>query len=148
MFSQQLAKFKIETKLKHLWEQGGLCSLRILRIGRIGSAHIHSFVLLLSPPPSLPLLLLRREVVPSGRGRSVTPMDVLLCFHSPCALCDLVFPHVWLCHYVQVCLVYYPHLRSPYKLHSVQCFFVRPCLYYPGVCVCCLAVMDYPYVDY
>ncbi len=46
-------------------------------------------------------------------SHSVTPMDVLLCFHSPCALCDL-FPHVWLCHYVQVCLViiliYVPHI--------------------------------------
>ncbi len=49
-----------------------------------------------------------------GGGRSVTPMDVLLCFHSPSALCDLLFPNVWLCHYVQVCLIiiliYIPHI--------------------------------------
>ncbi len=45
MFSQQLAKFKNETKIKTLFESkgapgvsGALCSLRILRIGRIGSA--------------------------------------------------------------------------------------------------------------
>ncbi len=71
---------------------------------------------------------------------SVTPMDVLLCFHSPCALCDL-FPHVWLCHYVQVCLViiliYIPHITS------VLCFLVRSrqCvrLY---ACVCWLPACD------
>ncbi len=46
MFSQQLAKFKIETKIKTSLRargppgvSGALCSLRILRIGRIGSAH-------------------------------------------------------------------------------------------------------------
>ncbi len=44
MFSQQLAKFKIETKIKTSLRargppgvSGALCSLRILRIGRIGS---------------------------------------------------------------------------------------------------------------
>ncbi len=40
-----------------------------------------------------------------SRDAIVNPMDVLLCFMSPCALCDLVFPHVWLCHYIQVCLI-------------------------------------------
>ncbi len=29
---------------------------------------------------------------------------------------------------------HYPHLRSPYTLDSVQCFFVRSCLHY--LCVC------------
>ncbi len=44
MFSQQLARFKIETKIKTSLRArgppgvlGALCSLRILRIGRIGS---------------------------------------------------------------------------------------------------------------
>ncbi len=35
-------------------------------------SHFHSFVFLLSPPPSHPLLFLRHEVTPSGRGRYVT----------------------------------------------------------------------------
>ncbi len=46
MFSQQLAKFKIETKIKTSLRargppgvSGALCSLRILRIGRIGSGY-------------------------------------------------------------------------------------------------------------
>ncbi len=48
MFSQQLAKFKIETKIKTSLRargppgvSGALCSLRILRIGRIGSDEVN-----------------------------------------------------------------------------------------------------------
>ncbi len=62
------------------------------------------------PLCSSPFLCGARSHLPGG-GRSVTPQD---CFHSPCSLCDLLFPHVWLCHYGQVCLViiliYVPHL--------------------------------------
>ncbi len=50
MISQQLAKFKIETKIKTSLRargppgvSGALCSLRILRIGRIGSGVTWSF---------------------------------------------------------------------------------------------------------
>ncbi len=51
MFSQQLAKFKIETKIKTSLRargppgvSGALSSLRILRIGRIGSVYIYIYM--------------------------------------------------------------------------------------------------------
>ncbi len=77
-----------------------------------------------------------------GGGRSVTPQD---CFSF--RMCS-VWPTFPSCLIVSLCSglsSHYPHLRSPYKLHSVQCFFVQSRLY---TCVCCLPVMDYPYVDY
>ncbi len=45
----------------------------------LSPSHVHSFVLLLSPPPSLPLPP-RRENAPSGRGRTVTLHGLLVVF--------------------------------------------------------------------
>ncbi|KAI2650017.1 IgA FC receptor [Labeo rohita] len=50
-------------------------------------SHIHSFVFLLSPPPSLHLSLWR-EVEPSGRDCKLSHhRTVLLCFHPSCVHC-------------------------------------------------------------
>ncbi len=83
-----------------------------------------------------------------GRGvNRNTSWTFVFVFISSLVFSDLVSVSPWLCHYVQVCLVNYPHLHSPYKLYSVQCFFVRSCL---RSCVCepYLPGMDYLYVDY
>ncbi len=70
MFSQQLAKFKIETKIKTSLRargppgvSGALSSVRILRIGRIGSGSRGLYVLSLSPGKSPDWLLLTVAVL-------------------------------------------------------------------------------------
>ncbi len=78
--------------------------------------------------PSLRCLLpsLWRGVAPSGKvANCITSWTFVFVFISSLMFSDLVSLSPWFYHCVQVCLVNYPHLRSPYKLYSVQCFFVR-----------------------
>ncbi len=56
---------------------------------------------------------------------------------------DLVSVSPWLCHIFQVFLVNYPHLLTPFKLHSVLCFFVRShlCVRVFAAFLCCSTLM-------
>ncbi len=81
--------------------------------------------------------------------RSTVTLHGLLClfsFHPSCSV-DLVFVSPWLFHYVQVCLVNYPHFPSHIScIHfsvSLSVLVYVSCVREP-----CLLGMDYPYVDY
>ncbi len=76
----------------------------------------HSFVLLLSPPPSHPLLFLWCEVTSSGRGAIChTLWTFLFCFHPSCVPLPS-FSHFWLCSGVSCSLSSFACL---FKSHSV-----------------------------
>ncbi len=87
MFSQQLAKFKIETKIKTSLRargppgvSGALSSLRILRIGRIGSVYIYIYFFFYIQCP--PLILAPLVNMTKGGCENKSALFILFIFHS------------------------------------------------------------------
>ncbi len=106
------------------WPPPGHPATSLTSSNQLYPSHVPSFVCLHSPPPSLPFSLWRK-VAPSGRGRTGTPTEVLLCFSFP--MCS-VWPRFCLSLIVSLCSDvshHYLNLCSPYTLLSVQCFSVR-----------------------
>ncbi len=75
-------------------------------------------------------------------------MDFVFVFISPLVFLDLISVSPWLCHYVQVCLVNYPHLLSHISCSQFS-VSLSGLVYVTCVCVCvhCPPDVDYPYVD-
>ncbi len=104
--------------------------------------HNLSFVLLLSPPPSLPLLFLARKAAPSGRGATVNTPGPFVVVSPSCA-------HIWLCSCSHCVIISWSsHLSSLIAalLSQVCSFCLRPVLLaLPRVCVCIfLCCPEYP----